>query len=98
MQDRLVPIWDFVRHYQLAAVGGLVVLTFLLTGLLAPALAPKDPNQINIREALAPPGGQHVLGTDNQGRDLLSRILWGARVSLTISLSAVGAGAVAGVA
>jgi len=63
---------------------------------MAPVLAPYNPDQISIRDALALPSATHVLGTDNQGRDLLSRLLFGARLSLLISLSAVGSGALLG--
>jgi peptide/nickel transport system permease protein len=63
---------------------------------MAPALAPYNPDQISIRDALAPPSAKHLLGTDNQGRDLLSRILFGARLSLLISVAAVGFGASVG--
>jgi len=87
----------FARDYKLAAMGGALALAFLFTGLLAPVLAPQDPDQISVREALQPPSAQHLLGTDNQGRDMLSRIIFGARMSLYISLAAVGIGALIGV-
>ena len=88
----------FARHHTLAAIGGLIVLLFVLTGLLAPWIAPKDPNQVSVRDTLQSPGREYLLGTDNNGRDLLSRLLFGARVSLSIAVSAVGLGALAGVA
>jgi peptide/nickel transport system permease protein len=78
------------------AAGGLPVLVFVTAGLMAPVLAPYNPDQISIRDALAPPTAKHVLGTDNQGRDLMSRLLFGARLSLLISVSAVGFGALSG--
>ena len=82
----------------MGAIGGAIVLLFVLTGLLAPTLAPYDPNAVSIRDALQPPSRAHLLGTDNNGRDLLSRIVYGARISLTISISSVALGAVAGIA
>lgn len=87
----------FIKRHPLGALGALVVVGFFLTGLLAPVIAPRDPNLINIEATLRPPNRTHLLGTDNQGRDLLSRIIFGARVSLFISVSAVGFGGIVGV-
>jgi ABC-type dipeptide/oligopeptide/nickel transport system permease subunit len=72
-----------------------VVLTIVATAVFAPWIAPYDPIAVNIRHRLAPPawmeGGtpQHLLGTDPIGRDLLSRVLWGGRVSLVVGVAAV---------
>jgi len=90
-------VWAFTRDYKLGALGGALVLLFLTVALLAPQLAPYDPDTISLRESLAGPSARHWLGQDNQGRDLLSRIIFGARMSLYISLSAIGIGAVFGV-
>ena len=87
----------FIRNYKLGAIGALIVLIFVVTALLAPWLAPKDPNQIAVRDTLKPPGVEYLLGADNNGRDLLSRIIFGARISLTIAFAAVGIGTVIGV-
>jgi len=86
----------FARNERLAAAGAVIVLIFVLTALLAPQLAPMDPDQVNVRDALAPPSSLHLLGTDNQGRDLLSRVIWGARMSLYISLAAILSAAIIG--
>jgi peptide/nickel transport system permease protein len=88
---------NFARRHTLGAIGGAIVMLFVLTGLLAPTLAPYDPNAVSVRDALQPPSRAHPLGTDNNGRDLLSRIIYGARISLTISVSSVALGAVAGI-
>ncbi len=79
-----------IRKNKTTLVG--IVLTFfvLLVALLAPWLAPFDPIHQNISMGDLPPGPVYILGTDSYGRDVLSRILLGARVSLGISLSAVG--------
>ncbi len=92
----LAEIWQFAGNYRLAAAGAVIGLVFVLTAILAPALAPMDPDQVNVRNALAAPSALHLLGTDNQGRDLLSRVIWGARMSLYISLAAILSSAVVG--
>lgn len=88
---------EFVRNYRLAAIGGSIVILFFLTGFLAPLIAPKEPNKISIRNSLALPGRDFLLGADYTGRDLLSRIIYGARVSLTISLAGIGVATVIGI-
>lgn len=88
----------FARRYKLATVGAVLILLFVFTGVFAPWLAPMDPNKVSVRHALQPPSLEFPLGTDNNGRDMLSRIIYGARVSLFISVASVGAAAVAGVA
>jgi len=67
-----------------------IVVTVALIALLAPILAPDDPARIDAVRRLAPPSGETLLGTDNLGRDILSRLIWGARLSLgTAGLAAV---------
>jgi peptide/nickel transport system permease protein len=85
------------RHYTLASVGGIIVLLFVFMALFAPWVAPRNPNQISLVNALQTPNREFLLGTDNHGRDILSRIIFGARVSLGIALTAVAAGTVLGV-
>ena len=74
-----------------ALVGLVIVVTMVLVALAAPLLAPHDPNAQDVLNRLASPSADHLLGTDSLGRDELSRILYGARVSLLTAL-AVGAG------
>lgn len=88
----------FWRLHRLGAIGGALVALFFVTGLAAPVLMPHDPNQINIQAALQRPSRDYVLGTDNLGRDLASRIIHGARVSLYISVTAVALGLLVGTA
>lgn len=82
------PAWS--RLFKDAtAVGGLVVILLLVAAaLLAPILAPHDPNLIDVTHKLAAPSGDFPLGTDELGRDVLSRLLYGARVSLFTTLVA----------
>jgi peptide/nickel transport system permease protein len=83
-----------------AAVGGLVFLLVVLLALAAPVLAPHDPVRLNVVESLEAPGARHWLGTDQFGRDVLSRIIYGSRVSVAMGIVAVaisvGAGSMLG--
>jgi peptide/nickel transport system permease protein len=74
----------------LSVIGAAVVLSLITISLLAPFLAPYDPTTIDVYNVLSPPGKAHWLGTDELGRDLLSRIIWGSRVSLKVGFVAVG--------
>ncbi len=74
----------------LSVIGAAVVLSLLTIALLAPFLSPYDPTTIDVYNVLSPPGKAHWLGTDELGRDLLSRIIWGSRVSLKVGFVAVG--------
>lgn len=78
-------------------VGGALVATFAACAVLAPLLAPADPYGLNLPASLQPPSPAHPLGTDELGRDVLSRIIHGARRSLLMGVVAVAAGGAAGV-
>lgn len=67
-------------------IGGIVVLAFVLAGVFAPLLTPYDPFETNLRMRLAGPSADHWLGNDQLGRDLASRVLYGARVSLMFGI------------
>jgi len=71
-----------------AIIGIVIIVLFLLIALLAPILAPHPPNALSLKDALTSPGLEHILGTDEFGRSILSRIIFGARVSLNIALIA----------
>jgi len=77
-----------IKEKPLGTIGAVIVLIFLLAAIFANYLAPYPPNQSNIMNKLSPPSAQHFLGTDNLGRDLFSRIIFGARVSMYIGLGA----------
>jgi len=78
-------------------VGGLVVLALLGAALAAPLLAPGGPQKMDMIHRLLPPGPGHPLGTDNFGRDLLARLLFGARLSLGMAVLAVAISAIIGI-
>ena len=81
---------------RLAPFGAAVVLAAILVALLAPVLAPHDPLKQDLGNALAPPGRTHLLGTDNVGRDVLSRVIWGTRISLAAGFVSVAIAMLAG--
>ena len=78
----------FLKH-RLALIGVVVVLSIVLMALFAPWLAPHDPNHIDLMLAREGPSSGHLLGVDLVGRDVLSRLIYGARVSLSVGLGAV---------
>ena len=78
-----------LRRQPLAMAGVLLLAGFVLGGLSAPWLAPRDPAAIDLVHRLEGPSANHLAGTDELGRDTLSRLMWGARLSLTISVSVV---------
>lgn len=78
-----------LRHKG-ARVGGAIVLLLLLAAILAPVLAPYDPIDGNLANQLQPPSAEHLLGTDEQGRDVLSRIIYGSRLSLLVGCVSTG--------
>jgi ABC-type dipeptide/oligopeptide/nickel transport system permease subunit len=79
-----------------AALGLFGVIAFVLIGILAPFVSPFDPNKQNLRAIFRPPSKEHPFGTDQFGRDILSRILWGARTSLIVATSAIALAMVLG--
>jgi peptide/nickel transport system permease protein len=79
---------DLVRKKPLGAVGAAAVLALLLVAILADVLAPTAYNATAPRHALERPGGGHWFGTDELGRDVLSRVIYGARISMSVGLAA----------
>ena len=75
----------FLRH-RVALVGLAVLLVLLVGSLLAPWIVPYDPNAIDLRARYQPPSWSHPMGTDDLGRDMLSRVLYGGRISLSIGV------------
>jgi peptide/nickel transport system permease protein len=89
--------WRNLRRHPRVLVSGGVILTLILVALLAPVLGRYDPKVSSVSEVREPPSAAHWLGTDDLGRDMLSRTIWGARVSLTVGVIAVGIGLTSGV-
>ncbi|MRR16315.1 MAG: ABC transporter permease [Deltaproteobacteria bacterium] len=85
-----MTFWEMFYKNKLAMTGcGIVILLFVVS-ILAPLLAPYDPGAIDLKNVLAPPSGNHWFGTDQLGRDVLSRMIWGARISLKVGFVATG--------
>ena len=86
----------FLRRNPRMILGGLIVLAWLFAAAFAPFVAPYDPIKVNVSDSLIPPGTAHWLGTDDLGRDVLSRIIWGSRVSLSVGVISVTIGLLVG--
>ena len=84
------------RRYGLAAAGGLLIALWVLLAVFAPWTAPYDPNFVDVTNRLKPPSLMHWLGTDALGRDVASRVIWGARISLFVGFTVVLLGAAFG--
>jgi ABC-type dipeptide/oligopeptide/nickel transport system permease subunit len=76
--------WRAFSRNRLAIIGGIVVAILATAAILAPFVSPWDPNRPDVKRILEPPSKRHLLGTDQLGRDVLSRMLYGARVSLAV--------------
>ena len=88
-------LFEFLRHSLLARIGFAIVAVLLFAALLAPWIAPASPSAQNLAARLQPPSTSHWMGTDELGRDIFSRILFGARISLMVSICVVlGCGSV----
>jgi peptide/nickel transport system permease protein len=81
--------WRAFSRNRLALIGGVVVVCLAGLALLAPFISPWDPNRPDVRQILDQPSGNHLFGTDQLGRDVLSRMLYGARVSLAVGFVSV---------
>ena len=77
------------RRKPLGAFGGLIILLMLIMAIFAESIAPFHYNKTHVRDRLKPPSAAYILGTDNLGRDIFSRIVYGARISMIVSLSSV---------
>jgi peptide/nickel transport system permease protein len=88
-QSALVHHLRLLRRYRQVLIGGPLVALLLLAALAAPLLTAHEPNTLNSRAKAQPPSLTHVLGTDEFGRDLLSRLLYGARITLLVALASV---------
>jgi peptide/nickel transport system permease protein len=89
-------IWTFARRNPTAAVGGIVALLIVFLAITAPLIAPYDPLKADFRRMAKPPNAHNYFGTDQIGRDTLSRVIYGARSSLVVAFGAVLLGTTVG--
>jgi peptide/nickel transport system permease protein len=87
--SKLAALRRRARRQPLAVIGIVLLTAFVICGLAAPLIAPYNPSAIDLIHRLQGPSVTHLAGTDELGRDTLSRLMWGARLSLTISVSVV---------
>ncbi len=87
-----------LRRQPLAAIGFALLIVFAAMAILAPLLAPYNPSSLDLLHRLAAPSRRHWLGTDELGRDILSRVIYGARLSLTVAVSVVSLSLATGLA
>ena len=88
-RSRLGMFWKRFSRNRLAVLAALFLLLIYTAAILAPAISPRDPNAQNVRTKHRPPGSEYVLGSDESGRDVLARLLFGSRISLSVGLIAV---------
>ncbi len=96
-QTRLHEIWVQLRRNKLAVVSMFVLIALVLVAVLAPVLAPYYYDDQNVANKYAKPSAEHPLGTDKLGRDILSRLIYGTRASLTMGIVAVLIGGLIGI-
>lgn len=87
--SQTADVWRRLKRNRAAVVGGVIVLLFVSIAILAPLISPYPPNEGDLVKRLKPPSQEHLLGTDSLGRDLLSRVIYGARISLQIQVVSV---------
>jgi peptide/nickel transport system permease protein len=87
----------FIRRYPLGTAGAVIMMVFVLSAVFANFIAPLDPLQTNASASLAAPNHTYILGADKMGRDMFSRIVYGARVSLIVAVSSTLLGGLIGV-
>lgn len=88
--------WRRFSRHRLAVIGSMILLILVLAAIFAPLIASYEPQQIDVRALKQPPSAAHWLGTDGAGRDVLSRLIYAARISLSVGLVAAGIAIVIG--
>lgn len=96
-RKKIKSFFSTILQNRAATVGGVIILFYGLMTIFAPMIAPYDPYEINLQDKLQSPSMSHWMGTDDKGRDILSRILYGSRLSLGVGVSAVAFGAFFGI-
>jgi peptide/nickel transport system permease protein len=94
---RTIPLWRRALHNPRITIGAAILLLLFLMAIFAPVLAPGDPVRQHPQQRLAPPSAVYPLGTDEFGRDLLSRLIYGSRVSLQVAFGSIAFAVLVGV-
>jgi glutathione transport system permease protein len=94
----LAEFWRRFRRKHVALAAGVILLLIIVAAVAAPLIAPYDPSAPDYDNVLSPPTLAHLFGTDSYGRDILSRVIWGGRISLSVGFISVIVGGVVGVA
>jgi peptide/nickel transport system permease protein len=89
-------LWGFIRLKPVGSVGAFFFFAMVLIAILAPWIAPYDPTDVDILARLQGPSFTHWLGTDDLGRDVISRLIWGARITAVVSIASTVAGTTVG--
>lgn len=95
--ERWSAFYNKLKKNKAAMAGGYIVLFFILVGILAPVISPYDPLEINLKDKLQGPSAAHWMGTDDKGRDIMSRLIYGTQLSLMVGFVSVAIGAVFGI-
>ena len=82
--------WKRFSRNKIALGGSCVVIMLFILSVFAPWIAPYDPQEVNLKLVLSPPSASHLCGTDQLGRDVFSRMVWGSRISLKVGFVATG--------
>jgi len=90
VRKRLRVFWDMFKRNRLAISGGIIVMMLFIISFLADFISPYDPTKLDLMNILAAPSNLHLFGTDDLGRDVLSRMIFGARISLKVGFVSVG--------
>ena len=89
--------WQRFKKNKLAVAGGIIVLILFMTAASASFISPSDPNEIDRKQILEPPSISHPLGTDDLGRDVFARMIYGSQISLAVGFVAVGIATIIGI-
>jgi peptide/nickel transport system permease protein len=92
-----IEVFRRLKKHRLAMIGAAIILTLFFVAVFAPFIAPHDPIEQNLANRLLSPNTEHLLGTDNLGRCILSRLIYGTQVSLQIGIMVVGITSIVGV-
>jgi peptide/nickel transport system permease protein len=80
------PVWSFIKSQPLGFIGLLIILLYLVLAIGAPWIAPFDPEEVDFAAMLSKPSAAHLFGTDQYGRDVFSRLVYGSRTALAVGI------------